>query len=224
MNRKFSVIIPTMFKCVDITNKLLANLYGDDAVSEVIVINNNSNSETPLFPNEIDDNDKLQYNVPGKNLFVNPSWNLGVSLAREEYIAILNDDITIPENVFSGIASVPIENAGILGASHPHIIQTELPQRFAVEHINIQPTHIRNWGFGIFMVMHKSRYVVCPDNIKIWCHDDILFHKNRLVGHNYNFLFPIMTKMSTTSDLPEFDEVKQNDLVLYEKYKRDHNL
>ena len=30
--------------------------------------------------------------------------------------------------------------------------------------------------------------------------------------------------MSATSDLPEFDAIKQNDLLLFEKYKKQHNL
>ena len=44
MNRKFSIVIPTMFKCPDITNELLGNLYDDPAVSEVIIINNTEDS------------------------------------------------------------------------------------------------------------------------------------------------------------------------------------
>ena len=225
MNRKFSVVIPTMLKCVDITNKLLTTLYDDPAVSEVIVIDNSYEDNKPNKPSELVTDDKLNLVVPGYNLFVNPSWNLGVSLAKEEYIGILNDDITIPENVFSGISSINIEDMGVFGASHPHIIQTEAPQRFTVEQIHIQHTSIRNWGFGIFMIMHKSRYVEIPDFIKIWCGDDLIFHTH-MNGNRYNvnLLFPIMTKMSATSDLPEFDAIKQNDLLLFEKYKKQHNL
>ena len=37
--------------------------------------------------------DKLRIIIPNENLFVNPSWNLGVEKAKFDYVGILNDDI-----------------------------------------------------------------------------------------------------------------------------------
>jgi hypothetical protein len=55
----------------------------------------------------------------------------------------------------------------------------------------------------------------------VWCGDDYLFHQNKLVGkQNYVLISPIQTKMSTTSDDPVFDKVKEKDLEMYNsKYK-----
>lgn len=232
VNRKFSVIIPTMLRCVEITNKLLASLYEDDVVSEVIIIDNASkkglgvNYVDPLtYTSRLLYNKKTKYNVPGHNLYVNPSWNLGVSLAKEEYIAILNDDITVPERVFSTLSTLSFEDFGVIGAGEEWILETESPSRFTVKRFSVLQAPIRNNGFGLFMAMHKSRYTTCPDEIKIWYSDDLQFHANRVAGYpNGIFTFPIMTKMSATSGDDAFKAIKENDGELYREYKLKHNL
>lgn len=221
MERKFSIIIPTLLKRPDILSNLLSNLYEDDAVSEILLINNSEEYAQELLPVS----NKLKVLETTSNIYVNPSWNLGVKASSQEFIGILNDDITVPEKIFSIIAQIPIETCGVLGMSHPHIFQTESPDRYAVQNIQIAQTDTRTWGYGIFMVMHKKNYIESPREMLIWCHDDFLFHMNRVNGKkNGVFLFPIKTKMSTTSDLPEFDEIKKNDIVIYEKLKKQYNL
>ena len=216
MEREFSVIIPTMFRCPDITNLLLASLQRDIAVKEIIIIDN-TDEGTATFS----DSYKLKYVRQYKNIYVNPAWNAGVREAKEEYIALVNDDITLPEQVFSAISGIPFENSGIIGTSHPHIDQVEAPARFRIINFDIAATSIRTWGWGIFMVMAKKHYIEIPDDMKIWCGDDFLFHQNKKFGRvNGLFGFPIQTKMSTTSDDPVFEELKQNDIKMYEsKYK-----
>ena len=120
MERKFSVIIPTLFKCQSILNELLESLYEDDAVSEIILIDNTV-FEDPIPT--IKFHNKMTMYSAGKNLYVNPSWNYGVSLAKEEYIAILNDDITIPNNLFTVLCQADLKEIGIIGACHPMIQQ-----------------------------------------------------------------------------------------------------
>jgi glycosyltransferase involved in cell wall biosynthesis len=218
MQRKFSVIIPTMFKCQDITNNLLANLYEDAAVSEVILIDNTENTNetrTILYSN------KLQIHSQDKNIYVNPAWNLGVSLAKEDYIAIINDDVTIPEQILTGLSQASIENIGVIGACHPSIKEVESPSRFVVNDFKLIDIPERTWGFGIFMVMHKNHYTPIPEDMKIWCGDDYLYHQNRIAGRlNYLMVFPIQTRMSTTSNNPVFDEIKNIDVEIYNtKYK-----
>lgn len=222
MEKKFSVIIPTLFRCVDIMNNLLANLYSDPAVSEVIIIDNTDFID---YTPKMEFHAKTQMYSAGKNLYVNPSWNYGVELAKEDYIAILNDDITIPEGLFGSIAQVDLKALGIIGACHPAIQQVDNPQRFTVEQAELVPSHERTWGYGIFMAMHKGNYFPIPEEILIWCGDDILYHQNRLAGRqNYWLWAPIQTKMSTTSDDKQFDDIKNNDVILYENYKKEHGI
>lgn len=218
----FSVIIPTMFKCINITNELLANLYQDPFVSEVILIDNTENYNDTV---KLLYNDKLKIKPQSKNIYVNPAWNLGVSIAKEDYIAIINDDITIPENVFTGLSQASIENLGVIGANYLTIQEVQIPKRFVINEFNLVEVYQRTWGFGIFMVMYKNHYENIPEELKIWCGDDYIYQQNRLSGrYNYITTFPIQTKMSTTSDNPIFDELKNKDLEIYNlKYKKTYN-
>jgi glycosyltransferase involved in cell wall biosynthesis len=218
MERKFSVIIPTMFYRSDILCELLETLYADTSVYQVIVINNlELGSIIPKLPI----NDKLLMCSKGRNLYVNPSWNLGVTLASEDYIALLNDDIVIPDKLFTGVSQIDFDSIGILGACHPMIEQVENPKKFAVPSFELMMARIRPWGFGIFMAMKKSTYKMIPEEMLIWCGDDYLFHQTALSGKpNVLIGCPIKTKMSATSDNPIFDNIKNNDKEIYEtKYK-----
>ena len=218
MKKKFSIIIPTLFRCESILNELLESLYEDDSVSEVILIDNT------VFVDPIPTlkfNNKMTMYSVGENLFVNPSWNYGVSIAKEDYIAILNDDITIPNNLFTVLGQADLEEIGMIGACHPMIDQVEQPKRFDVEQAELVSVLERMWGYGIFMAMHKSHYFNIPEEMKIWCGDDYLFHQNRVAGRqNYTLVCPIQTKMSVTSNDPVFDNIKDNDVEVYNlKYK-----
>lgn len=218
MERKFSIIIPTMFKRVDILSQLLENLYMDPMVEEVILINNTNLTEnTPEIPLS----NKLLIVSKGRNLYVNPSWNLGASLATQDYIAILNDDILISDKLFTGVCQLDFNQIGILGACHPMIEETDNPTKFAIPSFEILGARIRPWGFGIFMAMKKSDYVKIPEDMLIWCGDDYLFHNIAKTG-KINALLgaPIKTKMSATSDNEIFEAIKNNDVELYNsKYK-----
>ena len=218
MERKFSIIIPTMFRRVDILDQLLQNLYQDPMVEEVILINNcNLTESIPVIPL----NSKLLIVSRGRNLYVNPSWNLGVKLSTQDHIAILNDDITISDKLFTGVCQLDFDNIGILGACHPAIEEIENPTRFSVPSFEILGARIRPWGFGIFMAMKKSNYVQIPEEMLIWCGDDYLFHNIASKGKiNTLLVAPIKTKMSATSDDKIFDDIKNRDVELYNsKYK-----
>jgi glycosyltransferase involved in cell wall biosynthesis len=217
MERKFSVIIPTLHRCDDVLSLLLLNLYNDPAVSEIIIIDNKGVDNFRDLPK----NSKLIVYPTEENLYVNPSWNLGVSLSKEDYIAIINDDITIPEGIFTAISEIPLENVGILGAHHPSIQQLEKPQRFTINEFVLTNLPIRTWGYGVLMVMAKKNYFIIPEEMLVWCGDDYLFHKNRVADRNNGaFVFPVQTKMSMTSDDKMFDKIKENDIKIYEqKYK-----
>lgn len=218
MENKFSVIIPTLFRCPSITSELLHTLYEDDAVSEVILIDNTVFHDP--IPN-IPFHSKLVMHSSGKNLYVNPSWNYGTELAKESLIAILNDDIVISNNLFSILSTVNFKEIGIIGACHPMIQQEENPKRFENLDVAILSLNFRSWGFGVFMAMHKDTYIKIPEDMLVWCGDDYLFNQIMNKGkENYVLYAPIKTKMSTTSDDKIFDDIKQNDIVLYEtKYK-----
>lgn len=218
----FSVIIPTLMTCPDILTNLLNTLERDEAVAEVIIIDNTDDSSAKLFERT---KKKVTVYSFGENTYVNPSWNFGVDQANYQYIALLNDDILIPENIFSIISQVPIENFGVLGAYEPLVQNIDTLFEYHIQSFHLVPV-IRRWNaFGIFMVMHKSNYYSIPDGLNVWFGDDFIFHRNRVEGNQNGVLsFPIKTQMSNTSALPEFDPVKHNDQILYDRIRNYYQL
>ena len=69
-----SIIIPTMQKDLEVLNKLLLELDGDDSVGEILVIDNSCKG----FKTDLK---KVKVFAQNENLFVNPAWNLGIKLS-----------------------------------------------------------------------------------------------------------------------------------------------
>ena len=105
--KRVSVVIPTLQKNLELLNNLVKTLHNDVFVSEIIIIDNSTKGYTY-------ESDKVRVIIPKENLFVNPSWNLGVKEAKEDKIAILNDDITIPEDFCSTISEQISPDKGII--------------------------------------------------------------------------------------------------------------
>lgn len=211
-----------MKRCWDITLKLLENLYNDPAVGEIILIDNSETMEAYSFP--FGDNkwfDKLKPVQMDRNMYVNPSWNWGVSKSSFDYIALVNDDILLPQNIMSALAQGPIEQLGVLGAYEPSVLPIDNLEPFHADRIDFIPNNQRWNAFGIFMVMHKSNYRVIDERSLVWTGDDQIFNRLRVEGKQNGMLkFPIKTQMSATSNDPEFDAIKANDLVVYEEVKK----
>ena len=226
MDKKFSVVMPTMKKVWPITLKLLENLYNDPAVGEIILIDNSETMEAYSFP--FGDNkwiDKLKPVQMDRNMYVNPSWNWGVSKASFEYICLCNDDVLLPQNIMSALAQGPIEQLGVLGAYEPSVLPIDNLEPFYTDKIELVPVDTRWNAFGIFMVMHKSNYRVIDENTKIYTGDDQIFHRLRVEGKRNGMLkFPIKTQMSATSSDPVFDAIKANDEFIYEEVKKRYGI
>lgn len=218
---KFSVIIPTMLKCIDITRELIKNLEEEDAVGEIIIIDNSKVLDiTPLLGKITPKQVRVKYY---ENIYVNPSWNAGVKISRYDNIAILNDDILLPKNTLEILSWFDLNEVGVIGAYEPEIVELKDYTVDTIEGVNIAPVYTRWNGFGVCMIMHKSNYVYIPEEIKIWCGDDIIFHTNLKNGKvNGMMNIKIKTRMSATSNDKIFDEIKNNDLAIYEKYYKNN--
>lgn len=196
---KISIVIPTMWK----SNKLeilLNNLNKCDVIGEILIIDNDYESKN------IDTNqyNKVIYVKMDQNIYVNPSWNLGVSKSNFEIVALLNDDIVFDVNFFNQLSVADETIIGVAEQSYKDPSDTNF---------RLEETDNRNWGFGCMIIFNKKYYVQIPEELKIWCGDDYLFRnfKNKSIIKGVYF----DTTMSVTSDLPIFNEVKSNDEILY---------
>lgn len=225
-DEKISVIIPTIQKRIKVTLKLVSILNNDDAVSEILII---ENSGTGLY---LPPNKKIEiYNSP-ENLYVNASWNLGISKIKNERFLIINDDILCCPNFCSMILESRIlerNDTGLVGL-HPHyIIQND---RYMVSDIEIpycndtilsfNPMYnfmnTGDWGSAFFG--KKSNYYTIPDDLKIIFGDNYILKKNldngkinyQICGLTFNHIHSLSSASS------EFSEIIGNDIANSRKY------
>ena len=164
---KYSVIIPTMWVPNTFKQELIY-LITHQLVAEIIIINNRIEA-TPI--DDILHHPKIRMINQESNIYVNPAWNLGVSLATNEFICLLNDDILFDTSVFDFLSDKITKDIGIIGLNMMDHIHSE-------SHIHLSSTTQRCWGFGCMMFFHKNSYVNIPDQLKILYGDDFLFYNN----------------------------------------------
>ena len=175
----FSIVIPTLQKDTMILKMLLDELNQDQTVGEIILIDNS------LQGFEYN-SDKLRIIIPNENLFVNPSWNLGVEKAKFDYIGILNDDILLPKNLVSDVFSfLQGKNIGLVGIDKKSIFGykpqeiKDYPQDSEIKYLPIKnDLYIGYWGVAIFG--EKSHFSKIPQEMKIWCGDNFLLKPTKI--------------------------------------------
>jgi hypothetical protein len=208
---KYSVIIPTLWKSNRI-GKLLFDLIKCEFVDEIILIDN-----AGKFFENFEALDKVRLVQVEENIYVNPAWNLGVKLSKNNNIAILNDDINFDPNIFELITEDILSEFGIIGmgeGNYKESINQEIGPCIDVWHPGIN-----DWGWGCFIMLHKKYWIDIPENIKIWYGDNFIKDVNPAPkGILRNF--KVETEMSTTSDEKEWDEVKKKDYEYFINYLR----
>ena len=159
----FSIVIPTMWLS-DKLYHMLERYESDDHVKEVIVINND-----PLKTPDLSMYKKVSMHTRGYNIFVNPAWNWGASMAKYNLI-IANDDILI-ENTWKVFDLISSCEFNIVGAK---IAESEGEGK--VQQIKNFPSN----SYGCFM--YVKDYKIIPDELKIWYGDRIQFMFNKPRG------------------------------------------
>lgn len=214
--KKISVVIPTLQKNVEILNNLVNSLNKDQAVGEIIVIDNSCKGYD--F-----DCEKLRVIIPEENLFVNPSWNLGVKEAKEEIVALLNDDITLPCDFCSRVVEKMASDMGVVGFHIDFIdnIPKVMPTPKTTE-LKLEKASGRCGFFGIAMFFYKTSYIEIPEDIKIYWGDDWLYSQNEK-RHRKNYYISNQ-RIYHWGSLSSTDKVvnpySKHDSKLYRKYTR----
>ena len=184
--KKISVIIPTLQRDVTVLNNLIASFLRDDAVGEILVIDNSTKGFN------YNDN-RVRVIVPQENMFVNPSWNYGVENSKYEYIALANDDIKIPDRLCTRVLEKITDEIGIIGMSSKNVIDTRDKNGNVIldistielseaEEIKLEPTEFRTLSYGVLMFFKKTSYVEIPNELKIFFGDDWIIEQAKKLG------------------------------------------
>lgn len=205
-----------MWRCPKDLVTMLVKYEASPFVSKIIIINND---ETRKIPIEFS---KVEIVGNGVNMFVNPAWNLGVSLTTTEKIIIANDDVVIPEfNKLMTFIDSKLIPGMVIG---PDI--SCMPQKgYARKPLQLNTGGaLQEFGFGCFMIMYKSAYQIIPDILKVWCGDNILYSCNE---HRTFSGIEVKTQMRGTSkymdlasnrkiEIPYFLEWWKNKFIPYQ--------
>ena len=219
-----SFIIPTLWKSEYIYKTIDAIQASSIPGIELLIFDNNQTGYTNDSPNITIINDN--------NYWVNPAWNMGVELAKNEWVCFLNDDVYLNIDLFCK-------------EFNRHIIQTEFKKTFGIlafesgsnfdKEINEDTDQLllanqtqRGTGFGQFIVINKKTYSPIPEEFKIFFGDDYLFFLYRSIlkldswyFKNLKFIGDLSTSSRSVEHLiqEEFKFWKQKTDELYNKYK-----
>lgn len=208
---KYTIVIPTLWKSNRI-HKLLRDLIGSEFVDEIILIDN-----AGKFFEYYEALDKVKLVQVEENIYVNPAWNLGVELANNDLIALVNDDINFNPNIFGVIDASILSYVGIIGmgeGNYKDVIDKEKGS-----YIDIWKPGVNDWGWGCMILFNKKNWIDIPDDIKIWYGDNFIKDVNPSTKACLRN-FKVETEMSTTSDEKEWDEVKKKDYENFINYLR----
>jgi hypothetical protein len=203
---KYTVIIPTLWKS-NRTEQLIRDLNECEFVDEIIIIDNTNTDEWDRTYR------KIRTVSKGENIYVNPAWNWGIELAKNECIALCNDDINFDPNIFGVITKDILLEFGIIGQSEFNYKGKNSDEPI-LEKWNGK---VRDWGWGCLIMFDKKNWIEIPDDIKIWYGDDYIFKCN-LAQKSTLKNFNIETEMSTTSDEHIWNERKEQDKINYIKH------
>jgi hypothetical protein len=204
---KFSVIIPTLWKSNRI-HQLLKDLISSEFVDEIILIDN-----AGKYFEYYEALDKVKLVQVEENIYVNPAWNLGIKIAKNDSIALINDDINFNTNIFGIITKDILLEFGVIGQSEFNYKGNNSDEPILEKWTG----KFRDWGWGCFIMFDKNNWINIPDDIKIWYGDDYIFTCNSSTKSTLKN-FNIETEMSTTSDEHIWNERKEQDKINYIKH------
>lgn len=165
-----SFIVPTMWK----DSKRLGNVIEDYKRAnipnaEFILIDNSHGCY--LEP-------EITILIPKENLFVNKSWNIGVDIARNNIVCLLNDDIEINfQTIKHNLETINNLNFGIIGFDANKNLGTEFNTN--VDVFEFKEAECRYLGFGCMMFIRKENYIKIDEQLKVFFGDDLLYWWNK---------------------------------------------
>lgn len=205
-----SVIMPTMWRAPHY-KKMFPLLDKHPLVGEIIVIDN----DTSQTDQSILDLKKIVYLPQKENIYVNPAWNLGVSVSKYDELLILNDDCVINPSCLTQIIWKISSDKGIFGFSElsycgysfetfDQLCSMGLGSTVEFEEVdvlnNTQNSGMPHFSYGSVIFLHKQSYYTIPEEFKIYYGDLFIFWMN-LKHNKINYTIEnglVCTKMSST--------------------------
>ena len=183
-----SVIVPTMWKAEHIMY-MLPILENHHLIGEILIIDNDTSKTNP----DIHKYSKVIHLPQKENIYVNPAWNLGCKLAKNEKLCFLNDDVIFNTDCLDFLYEKINPLNGVLGFSEmsycgfaPDTFEmvkaTGLGSEVYLEKTDIYMNHetsgMPHTYYGCCWFIHKSRYFPIPSEFKIYYGDLFIYLLN----------------------------------------------
>lgn len=197
MGGPFSVVMPTLWRSAR-TVPLLQALDRCPLVGEIQLVDNANEARPPLPPLE-----KLRVTNPGRNVYVNPAWNLGVRKASRPLLGLVNDDVTFDVEALLAFVLHHRKRLGCFGIHPASFDPDATPTPIRLEAGN----HLADqWACVLFL--QRRHYVPVPQELRIWYGDDWIASHVRPVQSLHT---RVETEHGTSVRDPAFQRVLDED-------------
>lgn len=209
-----SVVCPTMWNFPPFV-EFLKSLTEFELVGEIVLIDN----DCYRTPNDyVIRHPKIKYYNFGRNTFVNPPWNYGVSVSKNKIVCIMNDDVIFDLRIFSkALKHFENKNSGVLGLcpGRPEFNQPEFTNGI----IDILPwNNVHTFGFGCLMFINKDWWVEIPEGLNVYYGDNWIFdtclargQTNYIITNAFHY-----TPYATTTKQLEVNQVMDTERTIYD--------
>lgn len=216
--KKFSIVIPTMWQYKPFL-EFLQDLVKFHLVDEIIIINNNF-TQTPR--SDILSHEKIKMVNHPSNVYVNPAFNQGVAMSKNDNVCLLGDDTVFDLRAFYRVSDVLNEHSGVIGIC-PGAANFNQPP-FESGSIKIIPwTGQHTFGFGSVMFINKAWWIDIPQEFVLYYGDNWIFD-TCLIRNRQNYLITDILHYTpyaaTCKDLPEKDQMLKSESEAFQRYKR----
>ena len=174
---KYTIVVPTMWRCNDIFLPFIDRLCASDMVDDIVIINNDNEKK----PDHDFSNPKIRMLEFGRNIFVNPAWNLGVKLAHNDRVCIVNDDVAYDLAVLDKLYDMLTPSNGVFGLCPGVSDFAQIPVTDKSIDIVEWAGH-HTYGFGSLMWINKKSWIDIPDGLDIYYGDNFIFDIQLLQG------------------------------------------
>ncbi len=227
------IVIPTMWAVPELEQSL-ATYTQNKFVNKVIIVDNNKHHRPSWATLR---NDKISLISYGKNIYVNPAWNEGHLRSTSKILAIINDDISVYDDIFEMVVDFNLQSGDLIGVNLrgrqdnykiDDVIETE-EQIVKLNYDSLKPIGSQAWAFGICMFMLKESYTRIPSLYQVWYGDDYMAQRAKAVyAINTN---KIKGKISETlkkfndpnSDVSKRIELDSKNLIRFNHFKNGKN-
>ena len=213
-----SFIMPTIWKAEEIYKSIEQFKRVKDKNVELIIVDN---THSDFY----DSDPRITVVKCSKNIFVNPSWNIGARLARNKYICLLNDDIYF--NYIPLINSFPqfIEsypNLGLIGFNH-HSLKIDGELNDDNDKLELfDTTGMVPYAYGCCLFLKKEDYIQIDESYKIFYGDTLLIVSIVDIKRKYMYYIDnikCIGRVSVSSD-PHSEEINDESPLFSVQYHK----